>query len=913
MRGGQRCWREVARKISCVVALTVLVCLTARTAVAQAVPPRAELAPAARAAIQSAALTDAERAELRLRHGTWDDADLTTPEQRAIAALGLWQLESPALVAAGAPAWARAAAFTRTGQPERALEALANAVTATDLQQRALALEQLGRPVEAAAAARAAQAVDAQREGSVADRLAAIESTALLARVEGAPARDWQRMLDELAAVREHDRLDPRPRLIEGRLLVDKDRYQEGVAALREALSLDIRSSEAWYLLGRVALMTFDFDGARTAATQLRELNTAHPLAALLEAEIALQSRAPDEAQVALEALLEKHPQQRDALAFQAAADAMLLLPESVKELLARLDVLSPGSPNGYYQVGRFLALLRQYDEAATALNEAARRAPAWSTPIAELGLLEMQSGRDAQALAALARAVELDPFDERARFSRKLMEMLGTWPRLESKHFIVRYKPGTDEVIAAMMPDALDAMHAEICLWLGHEPAQKTVIELHPDHRSFAVRITGMPWIHTIAASTGPVIALEAPREGAPGKHLGRFDWLEVLRHEYVHTVTLDQTRNRIPHWFTEAIAVRLETKPRTFETAQMLAAAYTGGTLFGLDEINWAFVRPKRPDDRPLAYAQGNWMVQFMNRRFGMDALVRLLGELREGVPEKDAFVRALGVSREEFHRQFLAFAADDVKRWGLSAEPPMRELVLEAARRDPEAFTEWDAKRTQSFAKAAELIAERIGVPGEASTDGVRGADWPSPGAPPVTIDDALVADWLERLPNHPDVLELAVRRRLEKLAGATPGEDDLALLARYAAARPVDPYPHRQLAKLHRGGGDPSRAIPSLIELDAREENDHAFAIELARLYRAERDHAAALAAIRRAVRIDPYDPALRELSAAIAVEAGDLRSARRDVEALTLLEPDREQHRKRLARLDELLARPPAGG
>jgi tetratricopeptide (TPR) repeat protein len=159
----------------------------------------------------------------------------------------------------------------------------------------------------------------------------------------------------------------------------------------------------------------------------------------------------------------------------------------------------------------------------------------------------------------------------------------------------------------------------------------------------------------------------------------------------------------------------------------------------------------------------------------------------------------------------------------------------------------------------------------------------------------------------------VLERAVRRRLEALGGATPGEDDLALLARYAAARPVDPYPHRQLAKLHRGGPEPARAIPSLVELDAREENDPAFAIELARLYRGERDFAAALGSISRAVRIDPYDPALRELAAAIAVEAGDLRAARRDIEALTLLEPDREQHRKRLVRIDELLARPPSGG
>ncbi|MFM8699515.1 MAG: hypothetical protein ACKOF7_12850, partial [Phycisphaerales bacterium] len=80
-------------------------------------------------------------------------------------------------------------------------------------------------------------------------------------------------------------------------------------------------------------------------------------------------------------------------------------------------------------------------------------------------------------------------------------------------------------------------------------------------------MRITGMPSVHTMAASTGPLIALEAPREGAPQLHLGRFDWEDVLRHEYVHTVTLDRTRNRIPHWFTEALATRLETKPRSFD----------------------------------------------------------------------------------------------------------------------------------------------------------------------------------------------------------------------------------------------------------------------------------------------------------------------------------------------------------
>lgn len=127
-----------------------------------------------------------------------------------------------------------------------------------------------------------------------------------------------------------------------------------------------------------------------------------------------------------------------------------------------------------------------------------------------------MQSGRTDRARAALAEAARLDPFNKRSTFSLTLLEEMKEWRTFEGRHFVVRCKPGPDEVVAAMMPDALDRMHADVAARFGHEPAERTVIELMPDHRMFGVRITGMPWIHTMAACTGPVIALEVPREGA-------------------------------------------------------------------------------------------------------------------------------------------------------------------------------------------------------------------------------------------------------------------------------------------------------------------------------------------------------------------------------------------------------------
>jgi hypothetical protein len=856
---------RACRALGSLAIAVALASAPARDVAAQAVPGKPpELAPSVRAALQSDAITDAERAALRLRHGTWDDGDLSTPEARAAAALATWDLSSAALVDPAAPAAVRAEARVRAGAPEDALAVLEGQAGPRAQLVRALALDALGRAAEAAAAARDAVAAGNAAGAPRADRMDAVEATALLARLEGRPGRDWQSMLDALAALRDADQADPRPRLLEGRLLVEKDRFEDGVNALREALARDLRSSEAMYLLGRVAVMTYDMEGARRAARLLRDVNREHPLAALLDAEASLQSRDPDDAVQALDALLDRAPGNRQALAMRAAADGMRFDMQSMAGRLAALDRVMPGSPAGPYEAGRFLALARQYAEAAAQLAEASRRAPAWSAPVAELGLLEMQSGRDAEAAAALRRATELDPFDARARHSLTLVEMLGDWKRFEGRRFVVRCKPGIDEALAAWMPQALDAMAPEVTGWLGHEPAERTVIELHPDHKSLAVRITGMPWIHTIAASTGPLIALEPPREGAPKLHLGLFDWLEVLRHEYVHTVTLDQTRNRIPHWFTEALATRLEGKPRSWETVQLLARAHATDSLFDLGRINIAFVRPEKKDDRSQAYAQGEWMVEFIEREWGRDAVIELLALYRDGTDERRAFAKVLEVDRDEFMRRFRAHAERDLRSWGMLPEPPFAALVEGA--REPAA----------------------------------GGAG----GAPLVSLDDARLGALLAEHPKHPDLLELWLRRRLKD--GAAPDAEAAARLRAYAALRPADPWPHRVLAAAAREAGDDAAAVPHLEFLAAATDNDPGFALELARIERARKNLPRALEHATHAARIEAYDPSTREFVAAIAVEAGDLGAARMHVEALTHLEPAVEQHRRRLARIDEMI-------
>ena len=174
--------------------------------------------------------------------------------------------------------------------------------------------------------------------------------------------------------------------------------------------------------------------------------------------------------------------------------------------------------------------------------------------------------------------------------------------------------------------------------------------------------------------------------------------------------------------------------------------------------------------------------------------------------------------------------------------------------------------------------------------------------------VEIDAARLEALLAKHPAHPDLLELWLRRQLK--GDAAPDARALERLAAYSALRPIDPWPHRVLAKAALAAGDPAAAVPHLQVLDSYSDNDANFAMELARIERGRKNLKLALEHATKAARIRAYDPATREFVAAIAVEAGDLQTARLHIQALTLLEPTVARHGQRLAKVDEMIAKLP---
>jgi tetratricopeptide (TPR) repeat protein len=512
-------------------------------------------------------------------------------------------------------------------------------------------------------------------------------------------------------------------------------------------------------------------------------------------------------------------------------------------------DARFPGDALPQLEAGAALSFARQYNESRAMLSEAIRRRPNWSAPRVELGLMLMQQGDEQAAFTELTRAVALDPFNTRAVNQHKLAQQLLAYEVIRTKHFVIKYRAGIDQVLARDIAREVEALSDEVTAAFQHRPANPTIIELLPDASAFAVRITGIPELWTIAACTGDVVAMAPPREGAGLK--GRFDWYTVLRHEYTHTVTLDQTANRIPHWLTEACAVSQEPPGRDYDTARLLAHSLHENELFDLKSINWAFVRPRRPNDRQLAYAQAAWMLEFLVESHGREALIRLLRLCKENPDVQETLQRATGRTPADFMTAFRQWAAQRVLAWGLGPTPadPLLHAAIKAGR-----------------------------------------------------LPDGQLAELLRKHPGQPDLLRL----RAEALLDGTDPAAARAAVLEHQKARPVDPWSHKALVQLGDRAGDLEPVIDSLRELDRGAGASGAYANQIADLHRAKGRLDLAADALRRALHREPFHAGYREQIAAIELQRGDAQAALFHLQALPLLEPKRALHHLRIAALSKRL-------
>lgn len=721
--------------------------------------------------------------------------------------------------------------------------------------------------------------------------------------------------------------------VLSGNLLLEKYNQGQALPEFHAALKINPQSADALVAMARAGLQDANFDLANEFADRALKVNPRHLPSLLVKAQIHIFAEDEDRANDWLQRAVESNPQHQEVLGFLAALEVLKtsaeITPESLDALLKSDSELSATGddsklikiwkdlrarnprPGSFLETaGSILESRRKYDHAEVFFRQAVELMPQLSGPQTSLGMLYMRTGRISEAEEILNAAFAADPFHVRVSNMRKVLGVLKSYDALASEHFVVR-SAASEQLLAKVVSEYLEEIYPELTARYGYEPPVRSQFEIYsaakdqPGHAWFSARMTGLPWFQTVGASTGKIVALTSPNESEQ-----KFNWKRVIRHEFVHVLTLQKTNFNIPHWFTEAISVTEENVEMPVKWLVLLQQRHADNTLFDLSNINQGFQKPQGPDDWLLAYCQSALYAEFMLERFGEDALPKLLDAYQATNVTAEALKIAFGVSLTEFEQGYREFLEGQVRRIRLGKSPD-RPGIKEAEQRVQAAPEDAAAQ-----AELALLLVERLGFhePVVAQVQAAFSLD------PQQSLAAALMASYLLSVGKTSDALQILenasiastqepVFLKVQAQAFAADGRlEDAEEVLRLAIKRfPLETSFWRELLELFDNVGpevDVAKVCEILEHLAAADYDDIPTRKRLARLKFAANHYHEAIRWAQEGIAVDVLDAQMHRILARSLSETSQTLQAIREYENLTLLDKMEQSDQLHFAQLLE---------
>ena len=330
---------------------------------------------------------------------------------------------------------------------------------------------------------------------------------------------------------------------------------------------------------------------------------------------------------------------------------------------------LTEGLGEGVERVSPALAQLRaralleaeRNDEARGLLirlarNDAAnkRRDPATFFQLAQL--MAASENYDL-AIRLMKRAQQLTPLGGGAARIRQLemeKELAESFKTYESKHFDIRYPASTGLRYPKDVALVLEEEMERLGKWIPVAGDVKIGIDLFPLREFMASFSQGIQ-----------VLGLYDGRVRLPFADLKSLDpfLVKILSHELAHAMIAEYTGDQAPKWLHEGLAEHVQMVqdsvnpiPDLHEVSRVLAFPLIEVVLAGFGEAQLV----------ELAYNEAAWVLHFVEARYGVKGVHRLLDAFRAGKETGEAIERAFGISSLDFEKAAW--------KWCLDGAPPI-----------------------------------------------------------------------------------------------------------------------------------------------------------------------------------------------------------------------------------------------
>ena len=480
-------------------------------------------------------------------------------------------------------------------------------------------------------AARAASTRDAGELGRAARALAAL---GLAQEANGA-------FRDAVAAAP-----DPAIQTAWGEFFLDRHRNGEALPLFESALEADPKFSPA--LLGSARALADDNpEQAVEFAKRAIEVNPSYVAAHVFLAARAAEADRPGDARQLLEKALTVNPSSLEAHAHLAGLAYVDDDHAVFERHVARALEIAPRFGEIYRVAGEHTARAYRFQEAALLARKGLELDSGNPRLLADLGVHLLRVGDERGARDVLERSFKLAPYNVITLNLLRMMDTLDTFTTVEDGPIILRMDPVEvpvlQEPVLNLARRALDTFSRRYQVKIEGP----ILIEMFPKHDDFAVRNVGLPgMVGALGACFGKVVTLDSPRALPPGE----FQWEATLWHELAHVVALQMSRQRVPRWLTEGLAVyeeKLERREWLRPMDVSYAVLLNRDQTIKLADLNAAFASGETIS---LAYYQSSLLVEHLVATYGDAGIHKLLRAFAEGLDADEALRAALDTSFDE-----------------------------------------------------------------------------------------------------------------------------------------------------------------------------------------------------------------------------------------------------------------------
>ena len=699
-----------------------------------------------------------------------------------------------------------------------------------------------------------------------------------------------------------------------GRLFAEKYNQAQATDALQAALRINPRAAEVHVALGCLALRNFEFQRATAAADRALQINPQLVQGLQLKADIAFAHLRPVDAMKPLEHARTRNPIEEATLGRLLAAYVRIDGLNSFRRSGSRATLLMEAAAQRNPHCGRLFEaaghgfnLLRIFPLAADFYHRAVERLPQLVAARGELGMIQMRLAREAEARETLEKAFEIDPFNVRVKNTLEVLDLLDGYAVLETDHFVIKFDRGQDQRLATYAAQYLEQdVYPDLVRAFDYEPSDKTVLEIFSrqggtsGHGWFSARMVGLPFVGTVGACAGKMFAITSPGEGKA------FNWARVLRHEFVHVINLQQTNFLVPHWFTEALAVRNERGGYPAQWDAILQKYAADDQLFDLTSIHLGFVRPTNSQRWSLAYFQALLYADFIVALAGDQALQSMLNAYAGGASTEQVLRQVLDRSLADFEREYREFLHRRITRQdfaSIDSRPSALAELRQALNNNPN-----DVRVLAQLAAA--LMARGENRRARQFAEQATGRDTNQPLANYVLVrllqaagedDEARrrLDAGLDMVSPYPPLLELAAKWSLQ--AGQLDRAERLYRLGK--ARFPAEFHWTKGLARVLLAKQDEEGLAQTLPAIADRESDNILVARKLTQLALRRRDYSEAARWANRVLHVDVNDPSAHaDLAEALAGQ-GKTAAAMRELRVALRLAPGQAAWEQRIKELE----------